>query len=319
MKNLIKYFLRIFSPLVIILSFIFSSCGEQNDGLAPYDPPLKMSNITIQDSTYKPKINWLGGYVSVLGVNYGSRAALDSTLVFLIYKAGNDIRYPVIFGQVPSGAQDLTSQFGGSKADSLTEDSTYTFWVLKESEWNQVSSMNNKILVYDSTLSASIQINGDTIRLSSQGHTQFVKPLDVYIDITNISSVGRLGIITIEETNITNSPIIRWSITQAGVTDTAISAMGIVEGSQFNPDAEVWAVYSVSDSAGQTQYGKVNVINPPVVTGQVFEGTQVFVEYPAGGLEKNTTYYLWIANNLWNGEGRTRTTNYYAYVTFNTN
>ncbi len=319
MKNFIKSFIILFAAIIFILSSIITSCDEQNDGLAPYNDPNKMSNITIQDSTYKPKVTWLGGYVSVLGVNYGSRAALDSTLVFLIYKSGNDIRFPVTFGEVPSGAQDLTTQFGGTRADTLTEDSTYTFWVLKEAEWNQISTLSNKLLVFDSSLSISLQIAGDTIKLSDQGHTQFVKPLDVFIDITAVNSVGRLGIITIEETNITNSPVIRWSITQTGVTDTAISAIGIVEGSQFNPDAEVWAVYSVSDSAGQTQYGKVNIINAPVITGQSFSGTQVFVEYPIGGLKKNATYYLWIANKSWDGEGRTRTTNYYAYVTFNTN
>ena len=95
--------------------------------------------------------------------------------------------------------------------------------------------------------------------------------------------------------------------------------MGIVEGNQFNPDAEVWSVYSLSDSAGQPQFGKVNIINPPVTAGQSIPGTQVFVEYPAGGLMKNKTYYVWIANRLWDGEGRLRSTNYYAYLTFNTN
>jgi hypothetical protein len=319
MKKLFKICLRIFSPGLVILFSFFSSCSEENDGLAPYIGSPEMSNITIQDSSYRPKITWVGGYVSVLGVNYGSNAALDSTLVFLIYKGGNDITYPVTFGQIPSGVQDLTAQYGGTRVDSLTEDSTYTFWVMKEAEWNQISAMNNKILVYDSTLSSSIQVDGDTVRLSSEGHSQIVKPLDVYINISGVSPVGRLGVISIEETNITNSPIIRWTINQSGITDSSIAAMGIVQGNQFNPDAEVWSVYSVSDSAGLPQFGKINIINPPVTAGDSVPGTQVFVEYPAGGLSKNMTYYVWIAHKFWDGEGRLRSTNYYAYATFSTN
>jgi hypothetical protein len=318
MKNKNKIALKFFISSFLFITFFISSCNEEDDGLAPYAGSPKMSDITVQDSTYRPEITWLGGYVSVLGVNYGTRAALDSSLVFLIYKAGNDIHYPVTFGQVPSGAQDLTAQFGGTRVDSLTEDSTYTFWVLKENEWNQISSLNNKILVYDSSLTTSLQVNGDTVRLSNAGHTQQVKPLDVYIDISGVNPVGRLGIISIEETNITNSPIIHWTITQTGVTDSLIAAIGIVEGSQFNPDAEVWSVYSLSDSAGQPQFGKVNIINQPVTAGQSLPGTQVFVEYPDGGLKKNTTYYVWIANKSWDGEGRLRVTNFYAYATFNT-
>lgn len=314
MKNFPILLLELFSIPLLFLS----SCNEADDGLASYTGSTRMSDITVQDSTYKPKITWLGGYVSVLGVNYGSRAALDNSLVFLIYKAGNDIRYPVTFGEVPPGAQDLTSHYGGLKVDSLTEDSTYTFWMIKETEWNLISSMTGKILAYDSSLTSSIQINGDTIKLSDAAYTQQVRPLDVFIDISGVNSVGRLGTITIEETNITNNPIIRWTITQSGVTDTAIAAMGIVEGGQFNPDAEVWSIYSLSDSAGQIQFGKVNIINPPVITGQSIQGTQAFVGYPEGGLKKNTTYYVWIANRLWDGEGRLRVTNYYAYATFNT-
>lgn len=316
MKSINKNILKLFLPF--LLTIIFFSCSEEDDGLAPYTGSTNMSGVTVQDSSYNPKITWIGGYASVLAINYGSRAALDSTLVFLIYKSGNDIRYPVTFGDVPAGAQNLTLQYGGTSVDSLTEDSTYTFWVMKEEEWNQISLMNNAILVYDSTLSSSLQVDGDTIRLSGKGYTQQVKELDVYIDINNVSAVGRLGVLSVEETNITNSPIIRWTINQAGITDTSIAAMGIVEGSQFNPDTEVWSVYSLSDSAGQTQFGKINIIDPPVTLGQAISGTQVFVEYPAGGLKKNATYYVWIANRFWDGEGRLRVTNYYAYATFST-
>jgi hypothetical protein len=324
MKTLSHTFFKIIFSYLVILSFIFSSCDEQNDGLAPYIGSPQMSGITIQENTYKPKITWLGGYVSVFGVNYGSKASLDSTLVFLVYKAGNDLRYPLTIGEIPPGAQDLASQYGGSMVDSLTEDSTYTFWVLKEAEWTQVSSMNNKILIYDSTLTGSIQFEGDTIKLSGKAHTQLSMPLDIYINISITLSAnnpgGRLilngGTITVDATNNSNNPVINWIITQ--VEDSSIAAMGIVEGGQFNPNSEIWSVYSVSDSAGQTQYGKTNVISPPVTAGQNFQNTQAFVEYPADGLKKNTTYYLWIANKLWDGEGRLRTTNYYAYVTFNT-
>lgn len=316
MKDLTKALLKQFFPIASILLLLITSCNKQDDGLAPYVGSPRLSKIVIQDSTFKPKITWLGGYVSVVGINQGSHAALDSTLVFTVYKAGDDLHYPIKFGEVPAGAQELTTQYGGSRIDSLYEDSTYTFWILREAEWNQISSMHNKILVFDPTLSTSIQINGDTIRLSADSYYQSVNPINVYINIADLRVRGRLGTITVEATNVSNNPIIRFNVTQ--VEDTLISAMGIVEAGQFSSDAEIWSVLSVSDSAGQTLYGKANVISSPVVAGQNLSGTQVFVEYPEGGLQKNKSYYLWIANKFWDGEGRILSTNYYAYVTFNT-
>ncbi len=56
----------------------------------------------------------------------------------------------------------------------------------------------------------------------------------------------------------------------------------------------------------------------PVVAGQVFDGTHIFVKYPVNGLQRGRDYYIWIANKDWDGESRLRVTNFYAYVTFHT-
>jgi hypothetical protein len=55
-----------------------------------------------------------------------------------------------------------------------------------------------------------------------------------------------------------------------------------------------------------------------LLPGQEFPETFVFTEYPAGGLKRNTDYYVWIANKNWDGENRQRFTLYYAYATFST-
>jgi hypothetical protein len=63
---------------------------------------------------------------------------------------------------------------------------------------------------------------------------------------------------------------------------------------------------------------KHNVISPPLLSGQQLNNTKEFVEYPVEGLQRNKTYYVWIANKDWNGVGRLRATPYYAYATFKT-
>lgn len=313
-----------FKPLTL-LSFTFvsvaailiSSCTKDNS-LAPYAGIDQLSKITVEDSSFTPRISWVGGYVSVLGVNAGSHAALDSNLIWLIHSSGNNIRYQVKFGVTPSGAEDLTDQYGGTSTDSLIEDSTYTFWVMKASDWNQISSMQNKIIILDSLLTTSFVITGDTLKFSPEGHTQKTQYLDNYVNFSDYAMYGRLGPIYVEQPKTSNTPRISWQVTETGVEDSLISAMGIVEGVDYDPSNVVWEVYSVSDSAGITFYGKKNVIPSPVIAGQEFPGTFLFTAFPETGLKRNTSYYVWIANQYWNGEGRTRVVNYYAYATFNT-
>ena len=278
MKKYLQDFSVLFFFTLILLIFLFPSCSKEDNTLAPYAGSSGMSNVTIQDSSFTPKINWVGGYVSVVGINRGEHAALDTSLIWLIYNSNDQIHYPVQYGVLPAGAQDLTDQYNGTFIDSLVEDNTYTFWVMRAEDWDQISSMQNKIIILDSSIT-SLQIDADTIRISPSGHTQKTQNLDIYVNIFNIETRGKLGSVLITPTNRSNNPIISWDITQ--VSDSLISAIGITEGSQYNGSAIVWEVYSVSDSAGNTYYGKKNVIPSPLIAGQDLPETYVFNEYPA--------------------------------------
>ncbi len=316
MKKYLQDFPLLLFITITLLTFLFSSCSKEDNTLVPYVGSSGMSDIIVEDSSFTPKITWLGGYVSVLGVNKGTHAALDTSLLWLIYAPDNQIHYPVKYGVLPSGSQDLTGKYDGSFLDTLIEDSTYTFWVMKADDWNLISSMQNTIIILDSSVT-NYQSDGDTVRFSPEGHVQKTQNLDNYVNISNVETRGKLGSVFIEQPRTSNNPLISWEITQ--VQDSLISAIGITEGSQYNGSAIAWEVYSVSDSAGSTYYGKKNVIASPVIAGQELPETFIFTPYIEGGLKRNTSYYVWIANRYWDGEGRTRVVNYYAYATFDTN
>lgn len=309
--------------LVISFIFLMNSCKERDNTLAPYVNTTLMSNIIVEENTYTPKITWIGGYATVVGINRGSNAALDTSLVWLIYKAGNGIHYPVTYGQLPEGASDLTQQFGGVTVPKLIEDSKYTYWVMKEDVWNQISSQKNKVLKVDTTLSSGYRNNVDTIEISNSSYVQIKENIDRYVNIYDISYFGSpsliLGTITIIQTDTSNTPIIKWTVTQQGVTDTLISAMGIVAGTQYDASKVVWEIYSEETVNGSMVFGQENLISSPVYPGAHLDGTFTFTEYPATGLGRNNGYYVWIAAKQWDQKSRLRITPYYAYVTFKTN
>ncbi|MBU2493519.1 MAG: hypothetical protein KJ571_12895 [Bacteroidetes bacterium] len=314
MKSLSITVINIFLCCVIIVGAL-SSCSNEDNPLIPYVGSPNMSDINIEQASFLPAVTWVGGYVAVFGVNYGSEAALDSSLVWLIYAADNGIQYPVNFGQTPQGAQDLTVQYGGTKISTLSEDNTYTFWVMKEDAWSQLKNSNGKFVV-DSTSSAIVETN-DTIKIPQKYFVNSTLPLDVFVNISGISTFGRLADISITE-DLSNFPIIDWTIKQTGVTDSKISAIGITEGGQFTPTQTVWEVYSTTEVNGSTVYGKKNVISGPLNLGDNFDGTHVFYEFPESGLERNKTYYIWIANENWDGSNRLRFADGYAFATFST-
>jgi hypothetical protein len=304
---------------MVAMLILFFSCEESNDGLAPYEGTRPVSDLLIEQGSFSPKTTWVGGYVSVFAVNEGSVAALDSSLIWIISAPANGIKYPVQFNLVPEGATDLTSSYGGSKVDNLVEDKEYTFWVMKEDAWIQISEeQGKKIFLNDDLEGSPVIISEDSIFASPQVHTQIFNPLDVYINIDNVRSVGKLATIYVEQPLTSNNPKFSWEIKQSGVTDSLIAAVGIVEGQSYNPNKMVWDVYSIDSTSGSPQYGTLNLIESPLISGQIIEGTFAFVAYPSDGFERDKDYYIWIANNEWDGVGRTRVADFYAYVTFHT-
>lgn len=303
-----------FIKIVMFFVFLFfiSSCTEEDNSLAPYAGSPKLSRVNIESSSFTPKITWSGGYASVIGVNRGNNAALDSSLIWLVYVPGNNLKYPVQFGELPAGAQDITSQYGGQNADSLSEDETYTFWILKEEAWTQISAQNGFNLYVDSTAKGStVSINPDSISISQYSFIRETQNLDVYINIGSISAFGPFGEISVSVEN-SNIPLITWD------NNSMISAVGIVEGGSYNSSNVLWEVFSERDSAGTLIYGKDNIISQPVRIGDDFPNTRVFSEFTLQGLERGKTYYVWVANNEWNNE-RARFAPGYAYATFSVN
>lgn len=319
---LLKILRRKHYLMVIPFLFLINSCKERDNTLAPYEGSTLMSNIVVEENTYNPKITWVGGYASVVGVNMGNNAALDSSLIWLIYKPGNAIHYPVTYPQLPEGVSDLTHQYGGTTILKLEEDKTYTYWVMKEDVWNQISSQRNKVIKLDSTLSSGYQPSADTIKISRSSYFQVIKNIDRFVNIYDISYFGSpdiiLGVFNIIQTDTSNTPIIQWKVTQLGVTDTLISALGIVEGAQYDASKVIWEIYSEETVNGVPVYGKKNVIPSPIYPGAHLNGTFSFKEYPVTGLERNKGYYIWMAAKQWDQTNRFRITPYYAYITFKT-
>jgi hypothetical protein len=279
-----------------------------------------LTKINVEDSVYVPRISWGGGYVSALGVNRGTAARLDTSLVWLIHQAGNALHYQQVFGKLPAGAEDLTTTFGGHPLTAMQEDQVYMFWVAREDVWGTIAANPGKLLMSDSTMSALSRVSGDTLFLSTRSFSLEKRPIDLYIGIKNLRSVGKLGVIEVIQTNTSNTPIIRWSIIQTNPVppDTMLANIGIAGGDHYEVSTVAWEILAVDTSSGQRVYWTTDVIVPPLVAGQSVPGTDVFTALAPTGLQRNAGYYIWIANKNWDQRSRGRTASNYAYATFET-
>lgn len=304
----------------MLLFLISLSCENQEEAVAPYLGATAMGKIIVQDSTLTPQVFWSGGYVSVFGVNLGSLAALDSTLVFLTAIQGDNIHYPVTIGRIPPGAQDMANAYGGHNVSRLLEDYVYTFWLLKAEAWSQASGQRGKKIRVDNQAVASVTVRGDTILVGNMLGTAHTQTADAYVNIKNIIPRGRLADLWVQETDTSDGAILSFQIKQPGVTETLVAATGLVINSgTYNVDNVVWEVLSVDSSGVKPVYRTKNVIASPVLFGQQLPQTAVFKSLSVKGLIRNRAYYAWIATKEWDGLSRdSRIVPYYAWITFDT-
>ncbi len=119
--------------LVVLLvgaAFVGAGCSEDGNPLAPYagQRPLDLLRVT---QSFTPEIQWVGGRVAAVGVNRGTRAALDSTLVWARTAPGNDISSFVTVGERTDAS--FVIAHGGTPQDRLADGETYTFWLAEQS------------------------------------------------------------------------------------------------------------------------------------------------------------------------------------------
>jgi hypothetical protein len=305
-------------PILLCVLLMCFGCVDDKT-LAPYSGTQPLDNIIIEQGSFTPRITWLGGYVTAFGVNRGGHAILDSTLQWLIKAEGNQLHYPVEYGRLPSGIQDLTESLGG-KYEPFIEDSNYTYWIAKEEVWPIIADNPGKIILPMDMDTLPYILQDDTLWLNVLYHWQRSRWIDVFtnVDISSIQKRGGFAEIFLTETDTSNNLVFDWKIIDKSVSDTLIAAMGLCKAATYDPKKIVWEVWSVDTSSGQNVYGKNNVISPPILLGESFPGTRAFKEYPLSGLERNGTYLFWIAGKDWDGVNHLRSTKYHAYITFTT-
>jgi hypothetical protein len=271
--------------LVILVLFgaAMAGCDDDTNPLAPYegDRELILQRVT---ASATPDFQWVGGRVAAVGVNRGPEAALDTTLVWLLTAADNDISSAIWIGEGLDAAAVL--QHGGTATDSLADDAEYTFWLAERSLYDGgLASSDRTVFNFaDTTLTLRYKLLS-----RSGGGSGFIESISVIRDQRLTS----------------DSYLIVWSPASAGVRRLAIR-----QGSSGGYTDLVWDLIA---DAGNTQ-GIVS----PLVLGEPPSGVQVGAEWPEDGFEAST-YTLWMVNDSWTGSFSPRATGYAFLQIFSSN
>lgn len=266
-KNLqLNFFLLLLFFMTI--SILLQCSEESNDTLAPYKGQrnLKILKVTLN---YTPDIQWLGGRVAAVGVNLGSRAALDSTLVWLMTAEDNSISSYVTVGEHTD--VDKIVSYGGTPVDSLQDETQYTFWIAEKSAFDAQldSTALNPDNFSDSTFVLRFILKG---QMGGEKDPQG-------------NLVVRMRVFR-EESLLEDKYIIDWTPRTIPFRRIAIRV------SSFGGFTDlIWHIVT-PDSLPDNIY-------PPVVIGSNVPGTDTAISWPETGFERNTVYFVWMVNSKW--------------------
>lgn len=256
-------------------------CDGAENPLAPYEGarPLEIQRVT---RSFSPDFQWVGGRVAAVGVNRGTEAALDSSLVWLSVADDNSIGGPVSIGEGLDA--DLVRQYGGTPTDSLASDETYTFWIAEKS-----------------ALDAAL----DPAKLDAFTFTDTTVTLALLLNGRNRGSLGFDVQILRDERLDGETYRVNWT-----PADRAVRRVALVKGSALPSfTGLVWHIVQPD--------GTPDAILPPVALGETPPGAETAVEW-AGTFEP-ATYTLWMVDDTWDGSFSSSAKGLAYYVIFSSN
>ena len=241
--------------------------------------PLTLLRVT---ANYHPDLQWVGGRVAAVGVNRGERAALDSTLVWLMTAPADTISRFATVGRHTDEARIL--QLGGTPADSLADGETYTFWLADRGAFDSGLAMADPHHLADTTLTVRYLLNGRS------GGDQDLRPSFTVVR---------------EQTLLTDRYVVRWTTDQ----EAAVRQVGLSQGNLGAFDNLAWHVVLPDEASGG--------IASPVVLGETPPGAATAI--PWEGAFEPSTYVLWMTTPDWEGSFGLRARGYAYFQIFLSN
>jgi len=275
---------RLTTLSLAIIAAAFIHCGDDNDDLlAPYTGSRPLQWLHVTKST-TPDIQWIGGRVAAAGVNRGSRAAFDSTLIWLRTSPDNQIGSYITFGSNPDLA--AISRAGGNPAAYLTDSTQYTFWLADKSALTdgRPDTASNPFTFIDTSFVMNILVRG---KLGGERNSQGKELVDI--------------VITRNETMLEDSYTITWTPAEVAFRQIAIRTSSLGGFTDL-----LWHIVT-PDSLPDN-------IHPPVRIGIAPPGTEEAVAWPESGFIKNKVQILWMTNSKWKVNNFAPTAAGYAWL-----
>ncbi len=248
-----------------VLAALVAGCSQESNPLAPYDGHRDLEFLHVTQS-FTPDIQWVGGRVAAVGVNRGSQAGLDSTLVWLRMASDNSISSVVTVG--PNFDAALVESFGGVPASEIDDDETYTFWIAAASavDAGLVPGQYPSGAFADTTISFQLVMFGQ-----GGGDPNLGVQFRVIRDESLIE--GEQFVVSWTPENLAFRQLAIRQATVGGWTNL------------------IWHI--------RTPEGESPSITTPLVIGEAPDGVQEVISFPESGFEP-ATHLLWANTDGWN-------------------